>query len=330
MGILVLLLIVAATQYKRIKAVVVDLMGQPAAVEVTLPQPIQHKHFDPAKSTVPPDQAQYVTVAAEYNFATALNSGTVPADDPDARYVSDNDAVIGVAVGTEACAFPLSVMRHHLLANHKLGDQSVVVTYSPFTDSSAVYVNESGAPFMPTNQVYNCAAVIHDTAGGDPTFYSHFTGQGLAGPKASQPLAPVRHTLTSWGRWKAEHPQTQVARRDPGSSSQYAFNQYSAYLIDVDKPYYPYANQDESFPWRQRVLGVRGADLAKAFPLDALKAAGQPVTDTLGNKAVTIEFQESDSERPLALVRMADDSLVSQPSLWFAWHAFYPDTTVHR
>ncbi|MFO0914322.1 MAG: DUF3179 domain-containing (seleno)protein [Pirellulales bacterium] len=325
-AVLAVLLIIMATQFGRIKNALNEMMGSAPPSEVVVPTAAQLKQFDLSKIAA---GKEFASKADEYDFAKAINDEPVAANDGAAGYVQDGDLVIGVVSGDDACAFPLSIMRHHLLANTKVGDKLLIVSYSPLTSSTAVHVNPGSAPFAPTNQVFNSALIIHDTEGGENTAYSHLSGEGLVGPAAGKKLVPVPHSVTTWERWKKAHPKTRVVKQDSAGNIRYDINRYTAYLVDAAEPYYPAANKDDSVSWKQPVLGVRVGDAAKAYPLDQLKKAGKPVTDELGGKKFTIEYFEPTPDQPLAVITQADDGVTSQPALWFAWHAFYPTTQVY-
>jgi hypothetical protein len=148
--------------------------------------------------------------------------------------------------------------------------------------------------------------------------FSQLKGQGVSGEAAGTPLTRVPVALTAWGTWKRLHPATTVLSRQmdlpdfvepaPGQG-----------------PTFPVVPVSDRLPQRERVLGVFAGGEAAALPTSAFAARPGPHTVAVGGKRLTVEYD--DTAGTLRVVD-ADDGVDWAYSLWFAWHAFWPEAGV--
>ena len=76
----------------------------------------------------------------------------------------------------------------------------------------------------------------------------------------------------------------------------------------------------------ERVLGVQGEGVQKAYPFRFLKKNAPQFQDKLGNATITVKF-DAKSETAFAL-NESGRLVPSIVTFWFAWREFYPDTIV--
>lgn len=133
----------------------------------------------------------------------------------DAR-LDPEDVVIGVALGGKARAYRLQAMadRHHHVVNDLVENVPVTVAYCNITDCVQVYTSPSAADPLDVSLAGLLAGAMVIKVKG--VLYDHQTGLALEPGKgpATIPfprLAPVR---TTWRRWLAEHPETDVYTGD--------------------------------------------------------------------------------------------------------------------
>ncbi len=195
------------------------------------------------------------------------------------------------------------------------------------------------------------------------TLWSNLTGTPVLGRLAATTaeLEILPMTLTTWGAWRAAHPETTVMVLDRDYGARWNFR----YLPDEANR----ARRGVSFPiWKKSSLLERGAEVyalrrgehARAWLIEAL--ARRPVlNDRIGKEEIVlihdpesgeVRIYERDGQRFRRLVgsgglvdeagiewRREEDALVSEGgdrllrlpghlSLWFAWYGFFPHTTV--
>jgi hypothetical protein len=174
----------------------------------------------------------------------ASDAGTV---DPDAPLAADA-VVVGLTAGDRARAYPLPVLWWHEAVNDEFGGP-VLVTFCPICNSGLVadrLVGDDPATFDVSGQLwqppgeYTAAAVADGTAFGaattDPaaavrnsgnlvlvddatgSFWSQVLGRAICGPREGDRLTVRPSTVTTWGAWRAAHPETDVLLPPPHST----------------------------------------------------------------------------------------------------------------
>ena len=192
------------------------------------------------------------------------------------------------------------------------------------------------------------------------TLWSQFLGEGVEGPLRGERLTLVPSRLTTWGDWKAEHPNTLAL--DTGSRP---YDPYSSYYISGRTGIMPEANSDERLSIKELVLGLVGESSQRAYAHSDLGSA-QVVNDVfegaeivvirddtsgsvsafgrrVGDRVLTFEQGDVPDEMVDAetgstwskLTGVAVEGelegarLEDYPSFnafWFGWSDYYPDT----
>jgi hypothetical protein len=162
--------------------------------------------------------------------------------------LSDDAPVVGVTRGGRARAYPVAVVWWHEVVNDRLGGP-LLVTYCPICASGLVAARlvggeetvfgVSGQLWQPPGEyaaasidrgtVFGASAsgvdaearnsgnlVLYDEA--TRSFWSQLLARAICGPQRGEELALVPATVTSWGEWRAEHPETDVLLPPPAST----------------------------------------------------------------------------------------------------------------
>jgi Protein of unknown function (DUF3179) len=197
------------------------------------------------------------------------------------------------------------------------------------------------------------------------TLWSHLTGEALSGPLLGHRLQQILSEQTTWGRWRAQHPQTQMLKVDPTDQRpdpyRYYYNSSEAGVKGRKHP-------DNRLPTKERVIGVRLGGEVKAYSFNAL-ARARVVDDTLGGVPLVVVFDGASESgavyrrdpagRVLTLapgpsaLSMVDsetgstwdglsgtaiaganagtqlEQIAITYSFWFGWADFYPNTRVY-
>jgi hypothetical protein len=126
--------------------------------------------------------------------------------------VADDAEVIGVSVAGHARAYLLAAMQWppslHAV-NDLLGGRAVSVTYCPISGCSRVFLAGPNDTPLELGVGLSAEAGMSLRVGG--VEYDHQTGANLTQPGGQPiPYAGLPHARTTWGAWRAAHPDTDL------------------------------------------------------------------------------------------------------------------------
>jgi hypothetical protein len=294
--------------------------------------------FDLGSTVVPPELI--VRAMAKDGVRTLLEPATIGAAEIDryneeerGKLLVSNDRVIGIAIGGEARAYPLRLMRWHEVVNDVVGGRPIAITYSPLCDSVAVYsrlIDGTPVELGVSGLLYQSNTLLYDrrAAPAEATLWTQLTGHPVAGPDpAGAPsLVLEMADLTTWSAWRDKHPDTQILKQLPELKKLYKRDPYHSYFgsdllrFPVD-PLPP--SSDLRFKDRVIVLTIDGVDLAFALPHLAQDASGKggEIEVNASGLPLRIRFR---LDPGVATVEPLSDSARLQAiryAFWFAWHA---------
>lgn len=255
------------------------------------------------------------------------------------KYLVPSDRVIGVEIGGQARAYPLRVMNWHEVINDTIAETPVLITYSPFCDSPAVYrrvVNGETLEFGASGLMFNSNPLLFDRRanGAGESLWSQLLGEAVAGPAAAagQSLERIPCFLMGYGDWVNEHPGTTVLAPDPRYKDLYKKNFGNYFGSDVLRfPVSPLP-PDPDLPKKTPVIVIRVGKQSRAFTYDAIASRGDANTawsTAIGGVPVRLRYYA----HPPAVTAASVDP--SQPveviyTFWFAFYAICPDTELVR
>ena len=295
--------------------------------------------------------------------------GIPPIDHPifigaaDASFLSDQgDWVIGLHYRGEAKAYPLQIMVWHEIVNDVVGGMPIAVTYCPLCYSVDAYVrviDGKNVTFGTSGRLYNNNLVMYDRSTG--SLWSQIWGQAIGGNLSGRTLRRVPVDVLPWGEWKILYPDTLVLSRQTGHPRPYGDDPYGGYYYS-NEIFFPLTYTDGRLPAKTIVWGFIFNGSAKAYPLEALPAisfaddvGGEPVLvwklghdvrffdPTLNGVRLTFPSRNGTTvDEQTHSAWSFDGMAVSGPlkgssliryspetAFWFAWAAFYPDTSLY-
>ncbi len=238
-------------------------------------------------------------------------------------WYEDDEIVFGVVVNEEALALPIHQMEIHEMVNLTLGGRELGIPYCTLCGSAQAYY---------TDNVPGVDRVVLRTSGllsrsnklmYDVTTLSAvdtFTGRALSGPlgEAGVVLEQVSVVASTWGEWKAAHPDTRILAEDGGIGRTYFRNPLGN--RDAFGPIFPIGDVDHRLPVQEKVVGVISPDgTPVAFPVNQARDA--LAEGEFEFEGVTVALVDS--------IRVYDSSgqeLVTHEAFWFAWSQFHPAT----
>ena len=224
----------------------------------------------------------------------------VPAASAEARYLSDNDLVIGVRLNGISKAYPHKMAWYHQIVNDRIGGQPIAVTFSPFTGSGIVFAAWSGGAinrlsFGASGELFNNNLIMYDL-NDEQIRYPQMTHTGISGVRAGWILNTPPFVETTWRYWKQLYPDTIViSSNTPGAFdvSDYSVYPYGLYRDPESAPRFQVFPRLEDNPLaglfspKELTFGVRFVEKAKAYPMSTLGEEAV-INDTLAERNIVV------------------------------------------
>lgn len=293
----------------------------------------------------------------------------IPAEE--AEYLLDDDLVFGIEIAGDARAYPLRIMGWHEMFNDVVGGVPLALAYCTLCGAGILYetqVSEGEDPlvFGSSGLLYRSNKLMFDR--GTDSLWNQFTGRPVSGPLVESGIElktrPV--VITSWAKWRMQHPETKVLSLETGHNRDYGSGVvYKEYFASPELMFPTIVRNEERVSRKDYIFGVRTPGAARAWPMDAF-TGGAVINDEVGGIAVvlvgdaatrTVRAFERGPHRfamgeesngltgPGGLWRVGEDALTGPNgerlaripghiSYWFAWDGYlgvasslYPDPT---
>lgn len=244
--------------------------------------------------------------------------GIPPLDNPtmvsvaEADYLVDDDLVFGVSINGDTRAYPLRIMGWHEMMNDVVGDVPVALAYCTLCGAGVLYATDVSHPlldepmiFSSTGMLYRSNKLMFDRQ--TNTVWDHFAGVPVMGPLRGSDieLEVLPMVTTSWGEWKATHPDTTVTSLETGFRRNYGSGVVYRDYFASPELMFPARLEDEALLQKDRVFGLRAAGGSKAWPLNAFDG-GRVVNDQVGLVEVVL-IGESENRTVRAYERDGHD-----------------------
>jgi len=130
-----------------------------------------------------------------------------------AGYLKDKNVVFGIVVNGEARAYPKRILAWHELARDRLGDVELAIVYCTLCGTVIPYDSQAGGQqytFGTSGLLYRSNKLMFDEE--TDSLWSTVYGKPVVGPLAQTQLQLTSYPVvtTTWGEWKAVHPDTTV------------------------------------------------------------------------------------------------------------------------
>jgi hypothetical protein len=262
---------------------------------------------DDSDGTVPSDRDSVVTdpdlPLSESDLIRAAPKDDIPAiTDPafDADWsavtatLGDRDRVIGVEADGDARAYPLPVLNWHEVVNDDFGGP-LLVTYCPLCQSGVTAerrVDGEETTFGVSGYLWQRDLVLYDDL--TDSLWSQILGRAVRGSRTGDSLSLRPSTMTTWGEWRREYPDSSVLLPPPESGTvrprstrNYNTNPYGEYE-DIRHPRPGASESEKRLPPKSLVVGVATEEVAKAYPLRTVVEAEGVVNDRVGELPVVV------------------------------------------
>jgi hypothetical protein len=279
-----------------------------------------------------------------------------------ARYLDDGNVVFGIVVNGEPRAYPKRILAWHELARDRVGGVELTIVYCTLCGTVIPYENEVGGvarTFGTSGLLYRSNKLMFDRE--SMSLWSTLEGRPVIGALAGEDLQLRAHPVvtTTWGEWRAAHPQTTVLSPDTGVKRDYSEGAAYRDYFSTDALMFRVSKTDKRLKNKAEVLimKLRGedgvtrpaaiaAEFLKKNPLHMFESAGRRfVVLTTPNGANRVyeagaarftkwngrDIVEDETGRTL---RVNEDAIgehrrvPAQRAFWFAWYAQFPETTL--
>jgi hypothetical protein len=232
----------------------------------------------PGRDGIPSLQRPAVTPADEAGFSNATR-------------------VLGVVVNGEARAYPYSIMWWHEVANDRLGDEEIVVTYCPLTGSGIGFsasVDGTLRSFGVSGLLYENNLIMFDRQ--TESLWNQLLLGAQCGPSQGAELSRLSVFETNLGRWRELYPQSTVVSTSTGFNLSYGVYPYGDYDQE-DNEFVPWPGSEFSAvrPPKELVLGVHANGASVAFPFGVLRDMGAVVAinDAVGGLPILVTYERA-------------------------------------
>ena len=247
----------------------------------------------------------------------------------DAKFLEDDDRVLGISRNGVVRAYPIQILDHHEVVNDSFADEAILVSYCPLCNTGmafSVQADGTQLTFGVSGLLYNSDVLFFDRQ--TRSLWSQMLAKAVSGPLkgVQMPAVPVSHT--TWSEWRTRHPESDVLSRDTGYRRNYGQLAYKDYRRG-GRLMFPVAETNRSYKNKELTLGISLGGSSKAYPFrELLKAPGNSMPDNIGGESVTIEWSIEDQSA--RVLNDEGEELASITAYWFAWIAFHPDTEIFR
>lgn len=320
--------------------------------------------YNGVPTTIPLEGIQWGGVARD-GIPPLENPKVIPGNR--AAFLDLEELVFGVVINGEARAYPFRIMNSHEMANDVLGGVNVTLSYCTLCGSGILYegkVNGQVETFGTSGFLYQSNKLMYDRT--TDSLWQQQTGKPVVGELVGSgiQLDVLPMTVTRWGDWIEEHPDTTVLDLEQGFRRTYyhpddARAIYFEYF-NGDDLLFPVWDQDTTLDAKTRVLGIRSGEAARAYIVEQVINEGVVNDELAGINLVIIGDEDSQAvrafrsgERTFSPIgsegevidengvtwRVTEDALIpsddsldplprhtAQDVFWFGWTSFFPET----
>ena len=325
-----------------------------------------YRQIDPLFAEYFSDNYKSTIRLDEIRWGGVRRDGIPPLKNPEtilaaqATYLNDSDVVFGVSFGGKARAYPKRILAWHEMVKDHVGGLSINGVYCTLCGSMIIYETEFGGihyELGTSGFLYRSNKLMYDH--GTKSMWSTLKGEPVVGPLVGKGIKlKSRHVVTTtWGQWKADHPDTDVLSLNTGHRRDYGEGvAYRSYFA-TDDLMFTVPKIDKRLKNKDEVLIVRVGKEPVAIAAEFLTnnrvyhdqndgTAFVVVTDISGANRVyeskDIQFDKHAGYRMIGSKdgqqwRVTEDALVSKDqskrlnrlsahrAFWFGWKADHPN-----
>jgi hypothetical protein len=213
--------------------------------------------------------------------------------------LQDTDAVLGIHHNGVARAYSRDAISRPHFFKDSLGGAELVVSYCILCNTAVAFDNQFKGRALDLSCVtaYNNNIIYRDSVTGN--IIQQLDGAVIEGPDEGTALTQLPVMMTSWGQWKAMHPDTGLYFAPAGSLRDRLVDAMLQFMIPVNKlaartrPYHRVRGRlDDRLQAMAFVFGVESNGDRLAFPVAELQK--QPVhNETIGGEPIVVLYDRA-------------------------------------
>ncbi len=213
-----------------------------------------------------------------------------------ATYLHDSDRVVGVSENGVAKAYEPDVAAWHHVIEDRLGDLPVIVTWCSLCNTPLVYKSEVDGKKLTFARAGNRGNNFYMADSETGSHWQQIGGECFEGPLKGKRLTMVPFLFTTWGEWRAQHPQTLALIPEPAYAEQYAGMAKRIATMPYGSNTAPgrelVRQADTRLPNYEQVIGIESGEAHKAYPVSVLSKQ-LVINDKVGATPIVVAYAPS-------------------------------------
>ncbi|MCZ6496660.1 MAG: DUF3179 domain-containing protein [Alphaproteobacteria bacterium] len=254
----------------------------------------------------------------------------------DVTGVKDTEPVISLRIGSDARAYPLSVLMWHEIVNDTVGGVPVAVTFCPLCNAAVVFnrrLEGRVLDFGTTGKLRRSDLVMYDRQ--TESWWQQFLGEAIIGQLTGKRLEFLPSRIESFARFKARFPKGRYLVPNNPHTRRYGANPYAGY-DSLARPWLYKGAMPKGIAPLARVVSIG----KQAWSLDLVR---EKKRITHGDYVITWEAGQNSAldKANIAEGRDVGNVVVQKNTpqglvdavhgvdFAFAFHAFHPGGVIH-
>jgi hypothetical protein len=210
-----------------------------------------------------------------------------------ADFLKSDDRVIGVSENGVSKAYQPSVLAFHHVVQDSLGKAPIIVGWCSLCNTPLVYSAEVDGKKLTFEWAGNRGNNFYMRDLETKSNWQQIGGDCFEGQMKGKRLTMIPFLYTTWGEWRAQHPETLVLVPEPAYKAGYDFMKKRISSVAYGSNQKPtrelIREQDNRLPNYEQIIGIEIRDAHKAYPVSALRK--EPVVnDNLGSKPILVVY----------------------------------------
>ncbi len=249
--------------------------------------------------------------------------------------MDDRDVVFIVEAENTVYIYPQRILVWHEIVNEDFDGEKVSITYCPLTGSAIGYKGSFAGiqtDFGTSGKLINSNLVMYDRE--TDSYFPQILGIAVEGDLKGQRLEEFPVLWSTWGNVKETYEDMRVLSENTGFIRDYNRDPYGSYVEGSGYYYnnalvFPVMYEDEQFERKEVMIAGRVKEHPFAIP-KAVLAEEKSISFTVDEYSLVANYDE-DLDTARIFIDDGEETFVnSYDVMWFAWYAFFPETTVYE
>lgn len=210
-------------------------------------------------------------------------------------YMFADDLIIAIKIDDQIKVYPHKILDWHEVVNDNLSGEDFVLSYCPLTGSAMAWPidNQTGVTdFGVSGILYNSNLILYDRA--TDSNWPQMLMQSAKGDKKGTQVNQIGIFETRWEVLTSMYPQALILSENNGFSRNYQDYPYGSFKTNTSLLFNVNNQGDGRLHPKQRVLGVKVGNVAKAYNISSFAGDIEVLNDTINEKELVIIGSQND------------------------------------